>query len=96
MINIAVSARALSAARAVDPDVSPAAVQAAVAAALAEHSRQHRRERSDGRPERRTAERRRGRASEGLSVWGLSVGEAERPSARPGRPGGAADDEPGV
>lgn len=54
MINIAVSARALSAARAVDPDVSPAAVQAAVAAALAEHSRQYRRERSDGRPERRT------------------------------------------
>jgi post-segregation antitoxin (ccd killing protein) len=53
MINIAVSARALAAARAVDPDVSSAAVRAAFTAALAEHSRQHRRERGDGRPEPR-------------------------------------------
>jgi post-segregation antitoxin (ccd killing protein) len=52
MINIAVSARALAAARAVDPEVSPAAVRAAIDAALAEHSRQHRRERGDARPER--------------------------------------------
>lgn len=43
MISIAVSARSLSAARAVDPDVSPAAVRAAVEAALAEHLRQARR-----------------------------------------------------
>lgn len=40
MINIAVSARSLAAARSVDPSVSPAAVRAAVEAAIAEHLRQ--------------------------------------------------------
>lgn len=40
MINIAVSARSLAAARRVDPDVSPAAVHAAVEAAIAEQLRQ--------------------------------------------------------
>jgi hypothetical protein len=40
MINISVSARALVAARAVDPDVSTAAVRAAVEAALAEQRRE--------------------------------------------------------
>ena len=40
MINIAVSARALVAARAVDPQVSTAAVRAAVEAALAEQRRE--------------------------------------------------------
>ncbi len=44
MISISVSARSLAAARAVDPDVSPAAVRAAVEAALAEHLRQSRQE----------------------------------------------------
>ena len=49
MINISVSARSLAAARAVDPEVSPAAVRAAVEAALAEHLRQSRQEpRGDG------------------------------------------------
>ena len=43
MISISVSARSLQAARAVDPEVSPAAVRAAVEAALAEHLRQARR-----------------------------------------------------
>ena len=45
MINIAVSARALVAARAVDPQVSTAAVRAAVEVALAEQAREldHRR-----------------------------------------------------
>ena len=42
MISISVSARSLAAARAVDPEVSPAAVRAAVEAALAEHLRQSR------------------------------------------------------
>jgi hypothetical protein len=40
MINISVSARALVAARAVDPQVSTAAVRAAVEAALAEQRRE--------------------------------------------------------
>jgi hypothetical protein len=40
MINIAVSARALVAARAVDPQVSTAAVRAAVEVALAEQRRE--------------------------------------------------------
>lgn len=40
MINIAVSARALVAARAVDPQVSTAAVRAAVEVALAEQMRE--------------------------------------------------------
>jgi hypothetical protein len=40
MINISVSARALVAARAVDPQVSTAAVRAAVEAALAEQLRE--------------------------------------------------------
>jgi hypothetical protein len=40
MINIAVSARALVAARAVDPQVSAAAVRAAVEVALAEQLRE--------------------------------------------------------
>jgi post-segregation antitoxin (ccd killing protein) len=40
MLNIAVSSRSLAAARAVDPNVSPAAVRAAVEAALAEVMRQ--------------------------------------------------------
>ena len=40
MINISVSARALVAARAVDPQVSTAAVRAAVEVALAEQLRQ--------------------------------------------------------
>lgn len=40
MINISVSARALVAARAVDPQVSAAAVRAAVEAALAEQLRE--------------------------------------------------------
>ena len=40
MMSISVSARSLAAARAVDPEVSPAAVRAAVEAALAEHLRQ--------------------------------------------------------
>ncbi len=44
MISISVSARSLAAARAVDPEVSPAAVRAAVEAALAEHLRQSRQE----------------------------------------------------
>jgi hypothetical protein len=44
MISISVSARSLAAARAVDPEVSPAAVRAAVEAALAEHVRQSRQE----------------------------------------------------
>lgn len=49
MLSISVSARSLAAARAVDPDVSPAAVRAAVEAALAEHQRQDRRKpRPDG------------------------------------------------
>jgi hypothetical protein len=43
MINISVSARALVAARAVDPQVSTAAVRAAVEAALAEQLRELRR-----------------------------------------------------
>ena len=49
MINISVSARALVAARAVDPDVSTAAVRAAVEVALAEQLRelQRRREIAD-------------------------------------------------
>lgn len=42
MLSISVSARSLAAARAVDPDVSPAAVRAAVEAALAEYLRQSR------------------------------------------------------
>jgi len=42
MISISVSARSLAAARAVDPEVSPAAVRAAIEAALAEHLRQSR------------------------------------------------------
>ena len=45
MISISVSARSLAAARAVDPEVSPAAVRAAVEAALAEHLRQLRQDR---------------------------------------------------
>jgi hypothetical protein len=40
MMNISVSARALVAARAVDPEVSTAAVRAAVEAALAEQRRE--------------------------------------------------------
>ena len=40
MINISMSARALVAARAVDPEVSTAAVRAAVEAALAEQLRE--------------------------------------------------------
>ena len=40
MMNISVSARALVAARAVDPHVSTAAVRAAVAAGLAEQRRE--------------------------------------------------------
>jgi hypothetical protein len=44
MISISVSARSLAAARAVDPEVSPAAVRAAVEAALTEHLRQSRQE----------------------------------------------------
>ena len=40
MINISVSARALVAARAVDPEVSTAAVRAAVEVALAEQRRE--------------------------------------------------------
>jgi hypothetical protein len=49
MMNISVSARALVAARAVDPDVSTAAVRAAVEVALAEQLRelQRRREIAD-------------------------------------------------
>jgi post-segregation antitoxin (ccd killing protein) len=47
MISISVSARSLAAARAVDPEVSPAAVRAAVEAALAEHVRQSRAERRE-------------------------------------------------
>ena len=47
MISISVSSRSLAAARAVDPDVSPAAVRAAVEAALAEHLRQSRAERRE-------------------------------------------------
>lgn len=42
MLSIAVSARSLAAARAVDPDISSAAVRAAVEAALAEHLREAR------------------------------------------------------
>jgi hypothetical protein len=45
MINISMSARALVAARAVDPQVSTAAVRAAVEAALAEQLRELRRRR---------------------------------------------------
>ncbi len=44
MLSISVSARSLAAARAVDPEVSPAAVRAAVEAALVEHLRQSRHE----------------------------------------------------
>jgi hypothetical protein len=51
MISISVSARSLAAARAVDPEVSPAAVRAAVEAALAEHVRQSRQE-QHGAPRR--------------------------------------------
>ncbi len=40
MMNISVSARALVAARAIDPEVSTAAVRAAVEAALAEQRRE--------------------------------------------------------
>jgi hypothetical protein len=47
MISISVSSRSLAAARAVDPEVSPAAVRAAVEAALAEHLRQSRAERRE-------------------------------------------------
>jgi hypothetical protein len=49
MINISVSARALVAARAVDPQVSTAAVRAAVEVALAEQRREldRRREQAD-------------------------------------------------
>jgi hypothetical protein len=43
VINISVSARSLAAARAIDPDVSPAAVRAAVEVAIAEHLRELRR-----------------------------------------------------
>ena len=55
MINISVSARALVAARAVDPQVSTAAVRAAVEVVLAEQQREldRRRQRADeadGRP----------------------------------------------
>jgi hypothetical protein len=46
MINISVSARALVAARAVDPQVSTAAVRAAVEAALDEQLREVRRRRA--------------------------------------------------
>jgi hypothetical protein len=46
MINIAVSARALVAARAVDPQVSTAAVRAAVEVALAEQRRELERQRA--------------------------------------------------
>ena len=46
MINIAVSARALVAARAVDPLVSTAAVRAAVEVALAEQRRELERQRA--------------------------------------------------
>jgi hypothetical protein len=48
MINIAVSARALVAARAVDPQVSAAAVRAAVEVALAEQLRELDRQREPG------------------------------------------------
>jgi post-segregation antitoxin (ccd killing protein) len=58
MLNIAVSSRSLAAARAVDPDVSPAAVRAAVEAALAEVMRQLGRQ-SDGAL-RSTQQRRQG------------------------------------
>jgi hypothetical protein len=54
MINISVSARALVAARAVDPQVSTAAVRAAVEVALAE--------------QRRELEIRRGAVSEDMSA----------------------------
>lgn len=49
MINISMSARALVAARAVDPQVSTAAVRAAVEVALTEQRREleHRRELAD-------------------------------------------------
>jgi len=53
MISISVSARSLAAARAVDPEVSPAAVKAAVEAALAEHLRQARS--AEPRPDLRRA-----------------------------------------
>lgn len=58
MINIALSTRALVAARAVDPDVSAAAVRAAVEAALAEQRREldRRRPGADG-PEARPVPR---------------------------------------
>ena len=47
MISISVSSLSLAAARAVDPEVSPAARTAAVEAALAEHLRQSRAERRE-------------------------------------------------
>jgi hypothetical protein len=58
MINIAVSARALVAARAVDPQVSTAAVRAAVEVALAEQRREldrrrHLADEAAGRADRR-------------------------------------------
>lgn len=46
MISISVASRSLAAARAVDPDVSPAAVRAAVEAALAEQLRHESRTRT--------------------------------------------------
>ena len=49
VINISVSARSLAAARAIDPDVSPAAVRAAVEVAIAEHLRELKRSRDAGR-----------------------------------------------
>lgn len=49
MINISVSARSLAAARAIDPDVSPAAVHAAVEVAIAEHLRELKHPRDAGR-----------------------------------------------
>ena len=51
MISISVSARALVAARAVDPDVSTAAVRAAVEAALAEQWREPEIRRGAGAPD---------------------------------------------
>jgi hypothetical protein len=60
MINIAVSARALVAARAVDPQVSTAAVRAAVEVALAEQAREldRRRATAPADADPNTAERR--------------------------------------
>ena len=52
MVSISTSARSLAAARAVDPEVSPAAVYAAVEAALAEDRRQSRADRDPEDPHR--------------------------------------------